>query len=350
MIDLVVSIATAEVRICILIQQNLDLDHKLTPHMPGTAPSLYSSPLQGYTDFRFRSAFHRYFGGIDVYMAPYIQLDARGEIRASRERDVLPSNNEGMSLVPQLMAGDAGDFLHLVSLLQQLGYKEVNWNLGCPYPMVAKRGMGSGLLVFPGKIHEILETVFSETDIRVSVKLRLGYENPEEIFAVLPVLDRHPLEYVAIHPRIGRQLYKGKVDLEAFKKCLDQTGHRIAYNGDIRSVEDFHEMQDRFPRVRDWMIGRGLIADPFLPAMIKAGTISRPEGWASTFRDFHDTLLSFYSEALSGDKHLLLKMYSFWEYFINLFPDDQKGLKKIKKARTLEAYRSQVNQILIRAR
>ena len=311
-----------------------------------TMLTLHSSPLQGFTDFRFRNAFQKFFGGIDQYIAPYIRLKGNLEIKAANKRDILPENNQALDLVPQIITKDADAFLFVADHIQRLGYKELNWNLGCPYPMVAKRGMGSGLLKSPDTIDEILNRVSSESDICLSIKMRLGYENSQEIFGVLPVLERYPLTNITIHPRIGKQLYKGEVDLETFERCLGQSSHKIFYNGDITSVQRFREMKDRFPGISHWMIGRGLIADPFLPAMIKADNSVYPENRYEVFNTFHDLLFSSYEEALSGPKHLLMKMYSFWEYFIHSFPSSPKGLRKIRKAQSVGAYRETVRQLI----
>jgi tRNA-dihydrouridine synthase len=309
-------------------------------------PTIYSSPLQGYTDFRFRNAFQRFFGGVDRYIAPYIRVNDRLEIKPANERDILPANNTSIDLIPQIITRDADEFLFVAKHVRNLGYTELNWNLGCPYPMVAKKGMGSGLLSMPVKIDEILNRVFSETDIKVSVKMRLGYESPQEIFHVLPVLEKYRLANITIHPRIGKQLYRGEVDLKAFEECLGRTSHNIFYNGDITSVRSFREMKDRFPAIDHWMIGRGLFADPFLSAMIKADNPVYPVNRYEVLYSFHDALFSSYEEALSGQKHLLMKMYSFWEFFIQSFPNSQKGLKKIKKSRSLSVYREAVKQII----
>jgi len=308
--------------------------------------TIYSSPLQGFTDFRYRNAFQSFFGGIDKYIAPYIRVSEKHEIKPASERDILPENNNSPDLIPQIITRDADEFLFVAKYVQKLGYTQLNWNLGCPYPMIAKRGMGSGLLSMPDKINEILTRVFAETDIQVSVKMRLGYESPQEIFHVLPVLERFRLANITIHPRIGKQLYKGDVDLLTFEECLGLSSHKLFYNGDINSVQRFREMKERFPSVNNWMIGRGLIADPFLPAMIKAGNPVYPENRYEVFNSFHDALFSSYEVALSGQKHLLMKMYSFWEFFIQSFPHSPKGLKRIKKARSLGDYREVVKEII----
>jgi tRNA-dihydrouridine synthase len=308
--------------------------------------TLLSSPLQGFTDFRFRNAFNKYFGGIDTFYAPYIRMNGKLVIKNNYQRDLKPDNNTDLEVIPQIMTNDAEEFIFVVKYIQELGYKELNWNLGCPYPMVTKRGMGSGLICEPEKIDHILDRVHAETDIIVSMKMRMGYENPEEILNTFPVLDKYPLKNVAIHARIGKQLYKGGVNLEAFERCIGSTKHKLYYNGDITSVAKFKELQDRFPSIDHFMIGRGLIADPFLPQMIKNNTTEYPTDRWELFSEFHDTIYQQYDAALSGPTPIKMKMQGFWEYFSHSFSNPQKTFKKIKKAGNPKKYRDAVAEIL----
>jgi tRNA-dihydrouridine synthase B len=307
--------------------------------------TLLSSPLQGFTDFRFRNAFHRYFGGIDTFYSPYIKLNGKLVIKGSYERDILPENNTTLEVIPQIITNDAEEFLFVAKYVQQLGYKELNWNLGCPYPMVAKCGMGSGLISNTSQIEHILKRVHNETDIIVSMKMRMGYENPTEILDVFPILEQYPIKNIAIHARIGKQLYKGGVDLDSFQKCLDTSKQKIYYNGDITSVEKFRMMQDRFPSIDHWMIGRGLIADPFLPSMIKNNTTEYPKNKLEIFEAFHDTIYQEYEAYLSGPTPIRMKMLGFWEYFSESFSNPQKTFKKIKKAGNSKNYEIAVKEI-----
>lgn len=307
--------------------------------------TLLSSPLQGFTDFRFRNAQNKLFGGIDTFYSPYIRLNGKMVIKPSYERDLLPENNLDLEVIPQVITNDADEFLFVAKYVRELGYKELNWNLGCPYPMVTKSGMGSGLISNPEKINNILHRAHNESDIIVSMKMRLGYENSEEILEVLPILDTYPIKNIAIHARIGKQLYKGGVNLDAFQLCVDNTKHKLYYNGDITSVAKFHEMQQRFPTIDHWMIGRGLISDPFLPSMIKNNTSEYPANKIELFSAFHDTLYAIYSESLSGSTHILLKMYHLWEYFSATFSNPHKVLKKIKKAQSIRNYEAAVAEI-----
>ena len=308
-------------------------------------PTLLSSPLQGFTDFRFRNAFHKYFGGIDTFYSPYIKLNGKLVVKGSYERDILPENNSTLEVIPQIITNDAEEFLFVAKYVQQFGYKELNWNLGCPYPMVAKCGMGSGLISNTSQIEHILKRVHNETDIIVSMKMRMGYENPTEILDVFPILEQYPIKNIAIHARIGKQLYKGGVDLDSFQKCLDTSKQKIYYNGDITSVEKFRAMQERFPTIDHWMIGRGLIADPFLPSMIKNNTTEYPENRYEIFEAFHDEIYKEYDAYLSGPTPIRMKMLGFWEYFSESFSNPQKTFKKIKKAGNSKNYESAVKEI-----
>ena len=307
--------------------------------------TLLSSPLQGFTDFRFRNAFHKHFGGIDTFYSPYIKLNGKLIVKGSYERDILPENNTTLEVIPQIITNDAEEFLFVTKYVQQFGYKELNWNLGCPYPMVAKCGMGSGLISNTSQIEHILKRVHNETDIIVSIKMRMGYENPTEILDVFPILEQYPIKNIAIHARIGKQLYKGGVDLDSFQKCLETSKQKIYYNGDITSVAKFKELQERFPSIDHWMIGRGLIADPFLPSMIKNNTTEYPKNRFEIFEAFHDEIYREYDAYLQGPTPIRMKMLGFWEYFSESFSNPQKTFKKIKKAGNTKNYESAVKEI-----
>ena len=307
--------------------------------------TLLSSPLQGFIDFRFRNAFHHYFGGIDTFYAPYIRLNGKLKIKTSYQNDLQPENNTTLTVIPQVMPNSAEEFLFVVKYVQSLGYKELNWNLGCPYPMVTKSGMGSGLICLPEEINDILKQVHNETDITVSMKMRLGYESPSEIKESFKILDQYPLKNVSIHARLGKQLYKGGVNLDGFQKCIETTKHKLYYNGDITSVTEFKNRQERFPSIDHFMIGRGLIADPFLPQMIKANTTEYPKDRWKTFKAFHDTIYADYDSYLQGPTPIKMKMLGFWEYFSQSFSNPQKTYKKIKKAGNSYKYQATVAAI-----
>ncbi|WP_299435715.1 tRNA-dihydrouridine synthase family protein [uncultured Maribacter sp.] len=307
---------------------------------------LLASPLQGFTDFNFRNAQQHFFGGIDTYYAPYIRYNKKMIIKGSYQRDLAPEVNTALEVIPQVMTADADAFIFTIKYIESLGYKELNWNLGCPYPMVTNSGMGSGLICNTEKIDHILERAHNETNVTISMKMRLGYETANEILDAFPILEKYPLKNVAIHARLGKQLYKGGVDLEAFQKCVDVAKHTLYYNGDITSVAQFKKMRERFPTIEHFMIGRGLIADPFLPSMIKADTTEYPANRWKIFKEFHDTIYQQYDAKLSGPTPIKMKMLGFWEFFAQSTHDPKKVYKAIKKAGNPYKYRNAVAEII----
>jgi len=307
---------------------------------------LISSPLQGFTTFRFRSAFQQFFDGMDIFYAPYIRFGGQMEIKAIYQRDLLIKNNTGLRVIPQVMTCNADEFIYAAQYVQSLGYKELNWNLGCPYPMVTNKGMGSGLIANPDKIDQILDRVHTESDIVVSMKMRMGYDHRDEILKTFPVLAKYPIKSIGIHARIGKQLYKGGVDLEGFQQCIDNTSQKLYFNGDITTVAGFNEMVDRFPSIDHWMLGRGLIADPFLPSMIKNNSDHYPENRIEVFSKYHDTLFSAFEQKLTGEKAVIRKMLSYWGYFGTSFPNANREIKKMTKVKTIEDYDLAVKRVL----
>lgn len=305
---------------------------------------LLLAPIQGITDFNFRNTFLKYFGGIDEVYSPYLRLDNKRELKKSKVKDVLPENNLHGKLVSQIMTNNADDFLYLTEFLSGLGYNHVNWNLGCPFPMVTNRKLGSGLLPFNEQIDDILYKVFSTTDMKISIKMRMGYENKDEIFEILPRLNKYPIPKIIIHPRTAKQMYKGNVILDDFRKYLEISDHEICYNGDINSVNDYNSIQNKFPEVNQWMLGRGIIANPFLAMQIKE--INTPEDKKKHFFEFHNELVDLILNQTSGSSHLLSKMRAYWEYFALSFTNSHKVFKLIKKSKNISGFNSAISSII----
>lgn len=304
------------------------------------------APLRGITDAQFRRVYCHHFDGIDAAVAPFINPQRKSGLTEKLLADVNPANNNSLCLIPQLLNNNSGDFLVLANHLHDMGYQEINWNLGCPVPMVAKKKRGSGLLPFPDLIVELLDDVLPRLKPRLSLKIRLGYHDGEESLALLPLLDDYPLSEIIIHARLGKQLYRGKTDPDAFILCQQATKHRLVYNGDITSPSDFHQFDNLF-EVNRWMIGRGLVANPFLPMEIKGVYFTEHEK-RQTLQHFHDELFLAMKERLDGPGHLLGRMKQIWIYLIESFPDQKRSLKKITKSATEQKYLDAVSSLFQR--
>lgn len=307
-------------------------------------PELYFAPLQEATDFVYRRAHATIIGGVDKYFAPYIIQQNDGSIKRSHRRDVEPENCTGYRLVPQIMAANAEQFLLLAQLLEELGYREINWNIGCPYPMVTRRNQGAGLLPHPDTIKEILDRCLPLLKSKLTVKMRTGLEEREEILPLIPLLNSYPLGEVIVHPRIGKQLYKGVADRDYFATWYREFTAPVVYNGDIDSPEDLNRCRELFPGVERWMIGRALLADPFLGLKIKGAPLPGRKQQGEMLYRFHDEVYHQYSQLLSGSSHLLMRMTKFWSYFSGSFPDPAKAFKRIKKSSNLAKYDQAVRE------
>lgn len=306
---------------------------------------IHFAPLQGYTDAAYRRAHARIFGGIETYYSPFTRVE-RGEIRRRDERDVEPEANAGLHLIPQLIAPEVDKAEQIISLFIEKGYQEVDINLGCPFPALAKRHNGAGMLPYPEEVKMLLATITDRhPDIRFSVKLRLGWEHPEECLALLPLFNELPLSHIILHPRLGKLQYKGEADPDAFEEFYKGCNKPLLYNGDLHTVEEIHAIAGRFPRLAGVVIGRGLLANPALAWEYRQGQPISSDEMAKKVSRLHAEVFSSYQEQLQGgDVQLLMKMKSFWEY---LLPDgDRKSKKTIHKTSKLANYQAAVSNLL----
>ena len=261
-------------------------------------------------------------------------------------RELEAENNRGVVLTPQLIASTPETILHILSLFIEKGYQKVDINLGCPFPTLAKRHNGAGLLPYPDEVKALLmAAIEAHPEIRFSVKMRLGWEDANECMALLPLLNSLPLSHITMHPRLGKQQYKGEVDLEAFQRFYAECEKPLIYNGDLLTLDDIETISNRFPRLSGLMIGRGLLANPALAIEYQQGTPLSPKEKIEKIRLLHADVFSQYGNLLEGgDLQLLTKMRTFWEY---LLPDgDRKAKKVIHKTSKLSNYQAAVSNLL----
>ena len=287
-------------------------------------PYIAFAPLQGYTDCVYRRAHWTYVGGVDEYYTPFVRLE--GEMpRAKDLRDIDPERNTDIPTVPQVIARDREEFARLCDAVQGLGWSRIDLNMGCPFPMQVRCGRGSGLLQHPEHVEEIAREMERRPEVLFSVKMRLGQENTEEGMTLLPIINGMPLLHVTLHPRVGRQQYKGYPDRDAFLHFLESTTQQIVYNGDIASVGQIDELRSSFPRLKGVMIGRGLLARPWML------TDKEPR---EVISQLHSAIYRHAVDNLCGDSQILSRLHAFWEYL----DIDRNHKKAIMKATTLRRY------------
>ena len=308
----------------------------------------YLAPMEAVTGFVYRNVYHSMFGDMDCYFAPFITPTQKKILRTRERKDVAPENNVGMYMVPQILTNNAEQFIEACEFLAEKGYREFNLNLGCPAATVVTKGRGSGFLGETVKLERFFDSVYdwnmglpAEERFDFSVKTRLGLEDADEFEEILQIYNKYPLKEVIIHPRVRRDFYKGKPDLDAFAKALENCKHEVCYNGDIFTKEDYANLTTRFPNVDKIMIGRGVIANPGLVREIKTGQkISKEE-----LKLYHDALYAGYLKDLGAEADVLYKMKEIWFYLGTNFKDSDKVIKKMYKAKKPEEYKAVVREI-----
>lgn len=303
---------------------------------------IHFAPLQGHTDDVYRRTHHVLIGGIERYYTPFVRVEAGG-IRSKDRRDIDPKNNAGVPVTPQLIFSSMKEFEYLVHEVEALGYRTIDLNMGCPFPLQARHGRGSGLLAHTDVVRQVADFIQASPHLAFSVKMRLGWDNPEEWRPVLDLLNEISLTHITLHPRTGVQQYKGALDLEAFGQFYDICRHPIIYNGDLTTPVELREMEERFPRLAGLMVGRGMLARPSLAREYAEGMEWSHEQHIAILRSLHEQLMAQYAQIVKGDIQLHSKMRPFWEYADPLI--GHKPYKKIMKSGNLRNYLNAIAEL-----
>ena len=303
---------------------------------------IHFAPLQGYTDDVYRRIHHELMGGIHTYYTPFLRMEGGG-VRSKDMRDIRPEFNEGVPVVPQIIVKSMKEFEFLTKIVEEKGYDRVDINMGCPFPLQAKHGRGSGLLAHVDIIEEIAKAIASKSELKFSVKMRLGWENTDEWRPVLDILNEIPLEQITLHPRIGTQQYKGTVNMEAFDEFYALCKHPIIYNGDVTSIKDIQNLEEKYPKLAGIMIGRGLLTRPSLASEYVTGVELSWEKRRPVLLDFHDRLKAHYETTANSEAQVHSRLRLFWEYMEEEL--GKKVYKKIMKAGNLKNYLNAVREI-----
>ena len=303
---------------------------------------IHFAPLQGYTDDVYRRIHNELMGGIQTYYTPFLRMEGGG-VRSKDMRDIRPEFNEGVPVVPQIIVKSMKEFDFLTGIVEEKGYTRVDINMGCPFPLQAKHGRGSGLLAHVDIIEEMAKAIAAKSQLKFSVKMRLGWENANEWRPVLDILNSTPLEQITLHPRIGTQQYKGSVSMEAFEEFYKLCKHPLIYNGDVTSVDDIRKLEEMYPKLAGVMIGRGLLARPSLALEYASGVELSWEKRRSLLLDFHDRMKAHYETTANSETQVHSRLRLFWEYMEEEL--GRKAYKKIMKAGNLKNYLSSVREI-----
>lgn len=298
----------------------------------------YFAPMEGLTDYIFRGIHHRFFPGVDRYYTPFLSPTSDGRFDRKAFKDVLPENNTGVPVIPQLLTKRSEDFLWAAQLLAEHGYREVNLNLGCPSGTVVAKGKGSGMLADLPALETFLSEIFEKSPIDISIKTRLGLKSETEFPALLELFCRFPIKELTIHTRVREDFYRKPAHMEAFALALERCPFPLCYNGDLVDTAHFQTFTQRFPAFQSEgavMLGRGLVADPALFRRYQGG----PPATREELQAYHDSLFDAYSQAFGSKRNAMSRMKEFWFYHICLFAGGEKLIKALRKTTDADEYR-----------
>lgn len=299
------------------------------------------APMEGITSCIYRTTHAEFFPGADRYYSPFIAPDALGGFRKNQLRDILPENNRGIDLVPQILANNADAFLACARTICDLGYTEINLNVGCPSGTVVSKHKGAGMLKELSSLDGFLADVFSRCDAAVSVKTRMGMESTEEFGSILAVYEKYPIKELIVHARARSGLYKSVPDIRGFADCAEHCRIKVTYNGNVFTPADAAKVIAAAPETNSFMLGRGAVADPALFRVLRGGEPLSIE----ELREFLSALVSRFSASGLSDYFILARMKELWYYTIRLFPDSHRQYKAINKAQQLSDYRAAVSAL-----
>ena len=297
----------------------------------------YFAPMEGLTDSIFRRLHHKYFPGVDRYYMPFLSPTIHRTLTHKEDRELPVADSVPFTAVPQVLTKVPGDFLWAAQVCADRGYDEVNLNIGCPSGTVVSKGKGSGMLREVAALDAFLEAVFRNSPLPVSVKTRLGMENPEEFPAILEVLNRYPIKELTVHPRVRKQFYDGSVHMDMFGYAAANSRNPLCYNGDILTLPQALAIQEKYPQVQSVMIGRGLVASP---GMLTGCTD------IAALEAFLNELTEVYTVEFGGSRNAMFRMKENWGFLHSRFEGSDKLWKALRKTTDAAEFKSLSAQIL----
>ena len=291
---------------------------------------LYFAPLEGITTYTYRNTHAEFFGGCDAYFAPFITPSDNERLSIKSLRDIVPGKNQVM-LIPQVLTNQSQSFTKFEDMIKDLGYKDININLGCPSGTVVKKNRGSGFLRDPLAVDCFLAQVYESSGLRVSVKTRSGFSSGLELEKLIEIYNKYPMESLIIHPRTREEFYKGEPDMAVFDAAFKASKNPVCYNGNIFSMQDYKKVVQNYPELEGVMIGRGAIANPAIFREIKGGRKTE----TAELAEFTQVLAERYLKVLGSEVYTLHKLKEIWLYTMWMYPAEKKLLKAIKKSNRL---------------
>lgn len=298
----------------------------------------YMAPLEGITDGIYRKLHHKHFPGADRYYTPFFSPTVHRALTPKEKRELPAAESWEIDTVVQLLTKVPEDFIWMANVCRDLGYREINLNVGCPSGTVTAKGKGAGMLQDLDNLQRFLDNIYTHAPLPVSIKTRLGFADAEEFPQILDIYNQYPVAELTIHPRVRNVFYNGPVDMEMFRYAVTNSNATLCYNGNLCSKAEIDAFSREFPQVPAVMLGRGLVGDP---GMLSAGGTT-----PDNLQAFLDELLEAYTATFGSSRNAMFRLKENWRHLFCLFEMDEKLQKRLRKTVDVKEYQAITHQIL----
>ncbi|MGE3548902.1 MAG: tRNA dihydrouridine synthase [Geobacter sp.] len=309
---------------------------------PNDTTPLMLAPMQGLTNQALRGLFASWVRP-DTLFTEFMRVAPGATTKRLSAVDLreMAATEQGIPLVVQLIGHGTEALVSAARIAQDAGAAHINLNLGCPFGRMTTGLTGGGILQRPELLQELVPALRDVISGSFSIKLRAGYDDPQQIFSLLPLFETAQVDFLVLHPRTVLQEYHGLADHTVTARVVRETRLPVIANGDIRTAEAGRRVLEQ-TGAAGLMLGRGAIADPLLFQRLRNADLAAPSRTekAAMLRRYLSELLSNYQQLFCGEQQILGKVKTVFACMDD--PDFSKQIKALRKARTIHQFTEQI--------
>ncbi|MDP5016696.1 MAG: tRNA-dihydrouridine synthase family protein [Dolichospermum sp.] len=236
----------------------VSLPQSLQKNLPFTA----LAPMQDVTNLWFMKVIAHY-GSPDYFFTEYFRVNDTSRLN-SKILAAITENDTGRPVFAQMIGESIPDLVRTAKELCKYNIAGVDLNMGCPAPRIYRKNVGGGLLREPEKVDRILgELRAAVNDKPLTVKMRVGFENTDNFYAILDIINRHNIDLLSLHGRTVKDMYHGEVKYDLIAAAVRRVDCPVLANGNINSAKTALEVLSQ-TGAAGVMVGRWAIGNPWL--------------------------------------------------------------------------------------
>lgn len=249
--------------VSIITQQQISVPQPLDLGL-GAVTAL--APMQDVTDLGFMNVIAEY-GCPDYFFTEYFRVHETSRLDKPILRSIV-ENITGKPIFAQMIGESIPDLVRIAKLLSDYPVAGIDLNMGCPAPRIYRKNVGGGLLRDPDNIDRILGELRANVAGRLTVKMRIGFEDTNEFDRVLDLIDKHQIDLLSLHGRTVREAYHGAVHYDAIAQAVARLSCPVLANGNVSSVGSAMSVLSQ-TQAAGVMIGRSAIRNPWIFSQIR---------------------------------------------------------------------------------